>query len=62
MNRDVLDASAMGEIAVGFAIAFVAAVLVVKWLLGYVSRKGYALFGWWRIIVGGAAILALWLG
>jgi undecaprenyl-diphosphatase len=61
-NRDVLDASAMGEIAVGFAIAFVAAVLVVKWLLGYVSRKGYALFGWWRIIVGGAAILALWLG
>ena len=61
-NRDVLDASAMGEIAVGFAIAFVAAVLVVKWLLGYVSRNGYALFGWWRIIVGGAAILALWLG
>ena len=61
-NRDVLDASAMGEIAVGFGVAFVAAVLVVKWLLGYVSRNGYALFGWWRIIVGGAAILALWLG
>ena len=61
-NRDVLDASAMGEITVGFGVAFVAAVLVVKWLLGYVSRNGYALFGWWRIIVGGAAILALWLG
>ncbi len=60
-NRDVLDASAMGEIAVGFAVAFVAAVLVVKWLLGYVSRNGYALFGWWRIIVGSAAILGLWL-
>lgn len=61
-NRDVLDASALGEIAVGFAVAFIAAVLVVKWLLGYVSRNGYALFGWWRIIVGGAAFLALWLG
>ena len=60
-NRDVLDASAMGEIAVGFVVAFVAAVLVVKWLLGYVSRNGYALFGWWRIIVGSAAILGLWL-
>ncbi len=60
-NRDVLDASAMGEIAVGFVVAFVAAVLVVKWLLGYVSRNGYALFGWWRIIVGIVAILGLWL-
>jgi undecaprenyl-diphosphatase len=60
-NRDVLDASAMGEIAVGFVVAFVAAVLVVKWLLGYVSRNGYALFGWWRIIVGSVAILGLWL-
>jgi len=60
-NRDVLDASAMGEIAVGFVVAFIAAVLVVKWLLGYVSRNGYALFGWWRIIVGSIAILGLWL-
>lgn len=60
-NRDVLDASAMGEIAVGFVVAFIAALLVVKWLLGYVSRNGYALFGWWRIIVGSAAILGLWL-
>ncbi|NBR54279.1 MAG: undecaprenyl-diphosphatase, partial [Rhodobacteraceae bacterium] len=60
-NHDVLDASAMGEIAVGFVVAFVAAVLVVKWLLGYVSRNGYALFGWWRIIVGSVAILGLWL-
>jgi len=58
-NRDVLDASAMGEIAVGFAMAFVSAVLVVRWLLGYVSKHGYALFGWWRIIVGAAAVAGL---
>lgn len=58
-NRDVLDASAMSEIAVGFAMAFVSAVLVVRWLLGYVSKHGYALFGWWRIIVGTAAVAGL---
>ena len=58
-NRDVLDASALGEIAVGFVMAFLSAVLVVKWLLGYVSRHGYALFGYWRIIVGGMALVAL---
>ncbi|MGL4280583.1 MAG: undecaprenyl-diphosphate phosphatase [Albidovulum sp.] len=61
-NRDVLDWSAMGEIALGFAAAFVTAMLVAKWLLGYVSRRGYAVFGWWRIIVGTAALAALWAG
>ena len=61
-NRDVLDASALGDIAVGFIMAFIAAVVVVRWLLGYVSRRGYALFGWWRIIVGLVAIAALSAG
>ena len=61
-NRDVLDASAMGEIAVGFVMAFISAVFVVKWLLDYVSKHGYALFGWWRIIVGAIAVVALSAG
>lgn len=61
-NRDVLDWDALGEIAIGFAAAFVAALLVVQWLLGYVSRHGFALFGWWRIIVGSTALAALSLG
>lgn len=61
-SRHMLDSGAMTEIAVGFVLALISAVLVVKWLLGYVSRHGYALFGWWRIIVGGVALTALLLG
>lgn len=61
-NRDILDFSAVWEIAVGFAVAFVTAVLVVRWVLSYISRNGYALFGWWRIIVGSMALAALSLG
>ena len=61
-NRDVLDAGAVNEIAIGFVVAFISAVLVVRWLLGYVSKHGYALFGWWRIIVGSLALAALSLG
>ncbi|MCA3510222.1 MAG: undecaprenyl-diphosphate phosphatase [Rhodobacter sp.] len=61
-NRDVLDASALGDIATGFAVAFVSAVLVVRWLLGYVATHGFALFGWWRIAVGGTALVALLAG
>lgn len=61
-NRDVLDASALSEIAVGFIMAFISAVLVVNWLLSYVSRHGYALFGWWRIVVGTLALAGLVAG
>lgn len=61
-NRDVLDFGAVWEIGVGFAVAFLTALLVVRWVLNYIGRNGYALFGWWRIIVGSAALLALSLG
>ncbi|UTH48049.1 undecaprenyl-diphosphate phosphatase [Loktanella salsilacus] len=61
-NRDLLDAGAVNEIVVGLICAFISAVLVVKWLLGFVSRHGYALFGWWRIIVGSVAFVALSMG
>lgn len=61
-NRDILDAQAMGNIVVGFVCAFIAALIVVKWLLNYVSKHGYALFAWWRIIVGTLALLALAAG
>lgn len=58
-SRAVLDFDAMGLIAIGFACAFVSGLLVVRGLLNFVSRRGYAVFGWWRIIVGLLAILAL---
>jgi undecaprenyl-diphosphatase len=49
-------------IAVGFAISFVAAWIVVKTFLGYVQRHGFALFAWWRVVVGTAGLIALALG
>ena len=55
-------AAAMKSIALGFAVAFIAAVIVVRWVLGYISRHGFALFGWWRIVVGLAAWAALLMG
>ncbi len=61
-NRDVLDFGAVSDIAVGFVFAFISAVLVVRWVLDYLSRNGFALFGWWRIIIGSVALTALWFG
>lgn len=61
-NRDILDSAAMSNIVIGFICAFIAALIVVKWVLGYISAHGYAFFAWWRIIVGSLALLALSIG
>jgi len=58
-NWDLLQPDDMTGIAIGFIAAFVAAVVVVRFLLEFVSRYGYGLFGWWRIIVGGLGLGAL---
>jgi len=60
-NFGQLSLDDAGIIATGFVAAFVAAVIVVRRLLDFVSRRGYAVFGWWRIGVGTAALLGLWL-
>jgi len=49
-------------IALGFAVSFVAAWIVVKTFLGYVQRHGFALFAWWRVVVGTVGLIALALG
>jgi undecaprenyl-diphosphatase len=59
-NRNLLSGDDVTVIAAGFLAAFVSAVFVVRGLLDFVSRRGYAAFGWWRIGVGSAALIALW--
>jgi undecaprenyl-diphosphatase len=46
-------------IAIGFAVSFISAWVVVKTFLGYVQRHGFALFAWWRIAVGTIGLIAL---
>ncbi|WP_163272215.1 undecaprenyl-diphosphate phosphatase [Chelativorans alearense] len=60
-NYNVLTAADVEIIVVGFIAAFIAGVIVVRSLLGFVSRRGYALFGWWRILVGVLGLTALFL-
>lgn len=49
-------------IAIGFVVSFIAAWIVVKTFLGYVQRHGFALFAWWRVVVGTLGLIALALG
>jgi undecaprenyl-diphosphatase len=58
-NWSVLQPDVVVGIAFGFGTAFVAGVLVVRYLLDFVSRHGFAPFAWWRILVGGMGFGAL---
>ena len=58
-HHDELGTAGFGGIALGFVISFVVAILVIKWFIGIVSRRGFAPFAWYRIVVGAAALV--WL-
>ena len=60
-NHDKLGQAGAGGIALGFVVSFLVALLVIKWFIGIVSRRGFAPFGWYRIIAGAAALAWLTL-
>ncbi|MDO9381503.1 MAG: undecaprenyl-diphosphate phosphatase [Hyphomicrobiaceae bacterium] len=55
-----LSADDAQAIVLGFIVAFVAGVIVVRKLLDYVSHYGFSIFGWWRILIGTAGLIGLY--
>lgn len=61
-SRDTLTVDSWEPFLVGTAISFVSALLVVHWLLRYVSRHDFRAFGWYRIIFGIIILVAVGTG
>jgi len=61
-NRADMNADHIGIVAIGFVVSFVTAIVVVKSFLNYVTRNGFTLFAWWRVIVGTLGLIALAMG
>src|ERR1700704_5667992 len=61
-NRADMTADHAGIIAIGFAVSFVTAIIVVKTFLTYATRHGFTLFAWWRVVVGTLGLIALAMG
>jgi undecaprenyl-diphosphatase len=55
-ERHLLSLDDIGLIAIGFLAAFLSALLVVRWLVGFVARHGFAPFAWYRILLGSSAL------
>ena len=58
-NWKTLDWQGGGLIAVGFVVAFLSALLVVKPFVRFISRHGFGVFAWYRIAVGTLALVLL---
>jgi undecaprenyl-diphosphatase len=60
-NRDVLSADNLAIIAVGFVAAFLVAFAVVRTVLGFISKHGFAPFAIYRIVLGVVMLIVLTL-
>ena len=52
----------MTTLIVGNAVAFIVALLAIKFFISFVTKYGFKAFGWYRIIVGGIILLMLLAG
>jgi len=51
-NRGALNADDLTVIAIGSVVAFLSALVVVRTLIGFISRHGFTPFAWYRLLVG----------
>ena len=43
-------------------VAFIVALLAIKFFIGFVTKYGFKVFGWYRILVGGLILALLFTG
>jgi len=55
-NWSILTPDDVSHIVLGFVAAFVTGVIVVRYMLDFISRRGLSFFGWWRLLVGGIGL------
>ncbi|MBS0503522.1 MAG: undecaprenyl-diphosphate phosphatase [Proteobacteria bacterium] len=60
-NHEALTSGSVdwGLIGVGFVVSFLVALVVIRWFVGLISRRGFAPFAWYRIVAGSIALV--WL-
>lgn len=52
----------LGTLIVGNLVAFIVAMLAIKFFISFVTKYGFKAFGWYRIVVGGIILVMLLTG
>jgi undecaprenyl-diphosphatase len=55
----LLNTSGIEMILIGSLIAFIVALVAIKFLISFLQKNGFKVFGWYRIIVGTVLILLI---
>jgi undecaprenyl-diphosphatase len=58
--RDLMSVADIPVFTVGFVVSFFSALLVIRGLLSYVSRKSFVPFAWYRICFGALILILYW--
>jgi undecaprenyl-diphosphatase len=60
--RDSLTMAELQPLAISSVVAFVSALLAVRFLIRFVSRHSFAAFAWYRIVFGIIILVTAWTG
>ena len=61
-NKSAVLADNVTTLIIGNVVAFVVALLAIKFFINFVTKYGFKAFGWYRIIVGSAILIMLACG
>lgn len=61
-GAEIVDTFGIVTPLIGLVVAFVSAMVAVKWMVAWLNERGFEIFGWYRIVVGVVAIGLLLAG
>lgn len=59
---DTISSGDIKLFAIGNVVAFVVAMLAIKFFIGFLQKHGFRLFGWYRIIAGAILLILIFTG
>ena len=59
-SPEIFTTNNLYTLLIGGVVAFLVALISVKFFIGFIQKKGFALFGWYRIILGLAIMACLY--
>lgn len=60
-SPELLNTDNLNTLLLGSAIAFIVAILAIRFFINYLQKYGFRLFGWYRIIVGIALLILIFM-
>ncbi|MET0244543.1 MAG: undecaprenyl-diphosphate phosphatase [Flavitalea sp.] len=61
-SYDSITSDSIKLLAIGNIVAFIVAIVAIKFFIGFLQKYGFRLFGWYRIIAGIILLILIWQG